>query len=117
MEDEHDRLARSVRVAESALPGFDGMLEDLKGRRERARRAVHERRYGDLLAERDALTPRAEELAKELREVLERQASLYADAGQDLRQSGEHDRANAMHVNGMAATRGWLEQRFGARLG
>ncbi len=112
LEDEHDRLARSVRLARSAAPQFGRMIADLKERREQARRAVHMERYGALLDEREALTPRAAELAKELKEVLDRQGSLYADAGQELRKAGEGDQANTLLLNGPSATKSWLEERL-----
>ncbi len=112
LEDEHDRLARSARVAKAALPEFDRMLADLKERREQTRRDVHMDRYGTLLDERETLSPRAEELVKELKETLDRRGDLYAAAGQELRKAGEGDQANAMLLNGPSATKSWLEERL-----
>ncbi len=111
VEEEHDRLARSVRVARSAVPEFDRMLEDARKKRTEAARDVHRERYAELQRQSAALDPERDELGKRLAEVLDKQADLHLDMVNEVRQSGDGDGANSMFVSGNG-TRDWLELTF-----
>ncbi len=111
VEEEHDRLARSVRVARSAVPEFDRMLEDARKKRTEAARDVHRERYAELQRQSAALDPERDELARRLAEILDKQADLHLDMVNEVRQSGDGDEANRMFVSGNG-TRDWLELTF-----
>ncbi len=111
VEDEHDQLARSVRVARSAVPEFERMIVETKTRASEAREDIYRQRYEALIAEGDALTPRIEELAKELNELLEKRSTLYHDASQKLRYYNG-DQANALSMGVRPAVQDFLDGVF-----
>ncbi len=112
LEEEAVRLTCSLKVDRAAAEDFARMLAENETQLVKARKDIHRERYSELLAQREELAPRAEELAKELKEVLDQQGNLYADAGQELRKAGDHDQANSMHVDGQNATKTWLESQL-----
>ncbi len=111
VEDEHDRIARSSRVARSAVPEFDRMIKEARGRLGEAREGVHRERYAELQNQSAALDPERDELAGRLVEILDKQADLHLDMVNEVRQSGDGDEANRMFVSGNG-TRSWIEDRF-----
>ncbi len=111
LEDEHDALARSVRVAKSAVPEFDKMIAEARKKRAEAARDVHRERYAELQRQSAALDPERDELGKRLAEVLAKQAGLHLGMVNEVRQSGDGDEANRMFVSGNG-TRSWIEDRF-----
>nr|MDP9474517.1 hypothetical protein [Actinomycetota bacterium] len=111
LEDEHDALARSVRVAKSAVPEFDKMIAEAKERLAEAREQVHRERYAELQRQSAALDPERDKLAKRLVEILDKQADLHLGMVNEVRQSGDGDEANRMFVSGNG-TRSWIEDRF-----
>ncbi len=111
VEDEHDQLARSVRVARSAVPEFEKMLAEARARAAEARTDIHRERYQALTAEGDALTPKIEELGRELNELLEKRAALYHDAAQELRYY-DGDGANALSMGVRPAVQDFIDGTF-----
>ncbi len=111
LEDEHDALARSVRVAKSAVPEFDKMIAEARKKRAEAARDVHRERYAELQRQSSALDGERDELAGRLVEILDKQADLHLGMVNEVRQSGDGDEANRMFVSGNG-TRDWLELMF-----
>jgi len=111
LEDEHDQLARCVRVARSAVPEFEKMIAEAKARADEARTDIHRERYQALIAEADALTPRIEELGGELAELLEKRGALYHDASQKLRYY-DGDQANALSLGVRPAVQDFIDGTF-----
>ncbi len=111
LEDQHDRTARSVRVARSAVPEFERMLEEARGRLREAQVQIHRERYNALLAEGDTLTPKIEELAKELTDLLEKRGALYSDASQELRYY-DGDGANSVAMGIRPAVQAFVDRTF-----
>jgi cell division septum initiation protein DivIVA len=99
VEDEHDRIARSVRVARSAVPEFDRMLKEAKEKHAKAVRDVHREEADELYRQSAALNAERDELAKRLREVLDRQADLFHDRVQTVRRY-DQDQANSAFISG-----------------
>jgi chromosome segregation ATPase len=85
VEDEHDRLVRSVSVARAALPEFERMLAEADKRSSEARADIHRARYQVHKSEAEALTPKLDELAEELHELIEKRHKLYRDAFEEMR--------------------------------
>ncbi len=110
-------LEMSVEAARDAQGRLEGLLREAEARREEARLEGHRRRRDALLAEADELALRAEELARELAGVLERQAALRGDALQELLRAGEHGRANSELASLRDSNRAWVRERFGVWLG
>lgn len=111
LEDEHDRVQRSVRVARSAVPEFERMIAGARERLAKAREDVHRERYQALIAEGDALTPKIEELASELVQLLEKRGALYADASQELRYY-DQDGANSVAMGVRPAVQDFVDRTF-----
>ncbi len=99
LEDEHDRAARSERVALAALPGLDGQIDDAVEKLVEARRAVHREEADELYRRSRDLDGKRDELAEELRTVLEEQARLDFDRAQAVRLY-DGDEANRMAIAG-----------------
>ncbi len=110
VEDEHDRLARSMRVAKSAVPEFGRMLKEAEGRLAEARERVRREKADQLYRQHAALDAERDEVGKRLAELLNRQADLYHDRVQAVREY-DRDEANRMFVSGNG-TRDWLELTF-----
>ncbi len=108
---ELDALARSVRVAKSAVPEFDKMIAEARERLAEAREQVHRERAAELSRQSTGLDAERDELAGRLVEILDKQADLYHDMVNEVRQSGDGDEANRMFVSGNG-TRDWLELVF-----
>jgi len=108
LEDAHDQLTRSVRVARSAVPQFERMLEEAEARAKEAREEIHRERYKALIGEADALTPELEGLAKGLAVLLEKRDALYFDAGEELRYF-DGERANNLSRNLLLSTGDFLD--------
>lgn len=111
IEDEHDTLARSVRVARSALPEFERMLEAARTKATEARKDVHRTRREALLAESRELDAERDELSRRLHEVLEKQDGLYFDALQELN-AYDQDAANRTISHGHYPIQGFLAGAF-----
>lgn len=105
----------TLEVSRGAAEQLERRLGETKKALEEARVRVHRERAGELARQSDALDPEREDLAKRLREVLDKQAELHLDTVNEVRQY-DGDGANSMFVNGNG-TRGWLEARFGRWLG
>lgn len=75
LEDEHDQLARSVRVAKSAAPEFERMIEEVQARLDHAQAQVHRANYERLLEEKSKLEEQAESI---LDKYLQKQLELKA---------------------------------------
>lgn len=114
LEDEHDQLARSSRVARAALPGLEQMLEEARERLAKARKDVHRDEAAELARQSAELDPERDELAARLHEVLEEQSRLYT-ARQQVVNLFDQDEANRMASAGgsKAAMRDYLTRRFG----
>lgn len=111
VEDEHETLDRSVRVANSAVPEFDRMLEETKAKRREAQGNVHRERYRILSEELSEVASERDEVAARLQQLLKRQAELRGGMAQEMRQ-WDQEQANRMAVDGMSANRTWLEGAF-----
>lgn len=111
IEDEHDVLARSVRVARSALPEFERMLEEAKGKLAEERLEVHRARRQALLTQAGELDAERDELARRLHEILDKQDGLYFDALQELN-SYDQDAANRTISHGYYPIRDYLTGAF-----
>lgn len=111
LEDEHDHVQRSVRVAQSAVPEFERMIAEAEERLRKAEVQVHRERYQALIAEGDALTPKIEELARELNELLDKRGALYSDASQELRYY-DGDAANAVAMGVRPAVQDFIDGAF-----
>ncbi len=98
-------------TASSAVPEFDRMIKEARGRLGEAREGVHRERYAELQNQSAALDPERDELAGRLAEILDKQADLHLDMVNEVRQSGDGDEANSMFVSGNG-TRDWLELTF-----
>ncbi len=107
VEDEHDRIARSSRVARSAVPEFDRMIKEAKGRLGEAREGVHRKRYEELARERYTLDEEIEAAADKLAEGLDRLSNLDGEQYTEGR-AGGLDPSYDIHD----LTRGWLSSRF-----
>ena len=112
VEDEHEALNRSVRVANSAVPEFERMLGETKAKRRKAQEDVHRERYRILSEESGEILSERDELADRLQDLLERQSKLHSRMQQEMRQ-WDGEQANRMAVEGMGAHRRWFEDRFG----
>ncbi len=110
LEDEHDELARSSRVAKAAIPEIDRMLEELREQRTQAQRDVHMHRESELAREADSLNEERDELAGRLYEILERQDEFHAKMIQAVSRY-DQDRANGM-VTSEHPNRAWLRHTF-----
>jgi len=111
LEDEHDEVARNVRVAQSAEPELARMLEEHKAELQAARRAIHAAKASAISKEVEALAPERDRLADELIEVLKRQSELLGDQGDEVR-FYDGDRANNLELYRQRAGGDWLRKRF-----
>ncbi len=111
LEDAHDQLSRSVRVARSAVPEFERMLEEAEARAKEGREEIHRERYKALIGEANDLTPEIEGLAKGLAVLLEKRDALYFDASQELRYY-DGDRANKLSQGLQLGTGDFLDGIF-----
>jgi chromosome segregation ATPase len=111
LEDEHDQLARSVRVARAAVPEFEKMIAEAEERASEARTDIYRQRYEALYEEARALDDERDELARRLVEVLEKQSSLNNDASQALRYYNG-DQANALSMGFRPAVQSFVDQTF-----
>ncbi|MDP9480483.1 MAG: hypothetical protein M3R38_33285 [Actinomycetota bacterium] len=110
LEDEHDALARSVRVAKSAVPEFDKMIAEAKERLAEAREQVHREKADALYRQSAELDPKRDELARQLFEVLEEQARIDSDRMQEVRLFDQEE-ANRRAVAGDGVAE-WLRGAF-----
>ncbi len=110
LEDEHDALARSVRVAKSAVPEFDKMIAEARERLAEAREQVHREKADELYRQSAELDPKRDELARQLFEVLEEQARIDSDRMQEVRLF-DQDAANRRAVAGDGVAE-WLRGAF-----
>ena len=116
MEDEHDRIARSVRVARSAVPEFDRMTSETRERLAEARVRVHRERADELARQSEALDGERDQLAARLAEILEEQTRLDFERSHQVR-AFDGDEANRITMNSAPGTRAWLEGAFARWLG
>ncbi len=101
----------TLEVSAGAAEQLERRLGETKKALTEARISVHRERYDALYRQSKALDPERDELAKRLAEVLEKQAAIHSDMVNEVRQTGDHDRANSMFVSGNG-TRNWLEGAF-----
>ncbi len=100
----------TLEVSAGASEQLERRLGEAKGVLTEARVRVHHERYAELQRQSAALDPERDELAKRLREILDKQADLYFDMQNVVRQY-DGDRANRMFVSG-DGLRDWLEGTF-----
>ncbi len=110
VEDEHDRIARSSRVARSAVPEFDKMIAEARERLAEAREQVHREKANALYRQSAELDPKRDELARQLFEVLEEQARIDSDRMQEVRLFDQEE-ANRRAVAGDGVAE-WLRGAF-----
>jgi predicted nucleic acid-binding Zn-ribbon protein len=111
LEDEHDTLSRSVRVAKSAVPEFERMLEEAKAKRREAQEDVYRERYRTLAEERAKLDTERDELAQRLKEVLEKKTELGNRMQQEVR-GWDGEQANDFSLQVMDEHQYWLNEEF-----
>jgi len=111
LENEHDEVARTTRVARAAEPELARMLEEHKAELQAARRAIHAAKASAISKEVEALAPERDRLADELIEVLKRQSELLGDQGDEVR-FYDGDRANNLELYRQRAGGDWLRKRF-----
>ncbi len=111
LEDEHDALARSVRVAESALPEFERFLRAAKERRDEAQVAVHKARAAGIYAKLKRIEDKRDALAAQLDEVLEEHQDASGDYSQAVRLY-DGDAANRMASAAAGRYRRWFGDAF-----
>jgi chromosome segregation ATPase len=115
IEDEYETLCRSVRVANSAVPEFERMLEEAKAQRRETQESVHRERYRILLEERSDLDVERDELGRRLCEVLEKRGLLDSQIATEIRH-WDNDQANNHVLLSMGANQDWLTEEFRAWL-
>ena len=111
VEDEYETLSRSVRVANSAVPEFEGMLEEAKAKRRETQESVHRERYRMLLEERSDLDAERNELGHRLLDVLRKRGELDNRIQSEIRQ-WDGDEANDYVLLSMNANQTWLNEEF-----
>lgn len=112
VEDEHETLNRSVRVANSAVPEFDRMLEETKAKRREAQKDVHRQRHQTLAGELEETRVERDELADRLQETLDRHAKIKSQMLQELYQ-WDPETANRSASESLTENEIWAEKRFG----
>ncbi len=115
LENEYDLLARTVRLAESALPEFERMLSEARARRKEAQEQVYRARAEQI---RDTIAPveeRLDRLAQEVHDALEERARLTSDLMR-AEQLYDPDGANALASASVGAQGRWLKSKFGRHL-
>ncbi len=112
LEDEHDALARSVRVAESALPEFERFIEEAEERRDAAEKQVHRARAEEMREELEKAEAKRDELAAQLVAALEDHARVFDDYRNAV---SLYDRREAgrMGSDPRGAQARWLYDRLG----
>jgi len=111
LENEHDEVARNVRVAEAARPELERMLQEAKERLAHARREVLKARAATIRQEMESFNPERDRLADELRKILEQQTSLRDEYIQAVNQY-DQDRANALVVDRGGPHAKWVRKMF-----
>ncbi len=101
----------TLEVSVGASEQLERRLGEAKKELAEARVRVHHEKYGELQNQSAALDAERDELGKRLAEVLGRQADLYHDQVQAVRESGDGDQANSMFLSGDGG-RAWLELMF-----
>ncbi len=108
---EQDELARSSRVAEAAVPGLKHMVAEAKERLARAQEQVHKARARAAYEELKGVEARRDELAGELRELLEVHSRVHGRYQKAVR-SYDQDQANAMAGSRAAVYQSWIKKAF-----
>ncbi|MBA3474691.1 MAG: hypothetical protein H0T57_15970 [Rubrobacter sp.] len=112
VEDEHEALNRSVRVAESAAPEFERMLEEVRATRRETQSNVHRERYRILSEELSEIDLKRDDLAQQLKEIIEERGRLISAMSGEMN-SYDQEQANRMATDYVGAERYWLNEEFG----
>ncbi len=101
----------TLEVSVGASEQLERRLGEAKEALAEARIRVHREKADELYRQSAALDAERDELGKRLAEVLDRQADLYHDQVQAVRETGDVDQANSMFLSGDGG-RDWLELTF-----
>jgi len=110
LDDKHDHQVRQQRTARAALPQLEEAIAEAKERHRHAQDALHEHHYGELARQGKGIDARAEELAKELIEVLEQRASHFHKMVAALYKFDPEAAGSANHAG---VEKRWLREKFG----
>jgi hypothetical protein len=84
LEAEYDKLNRTKRAAEAALPGFETQLDEARERLAEAQRSIHRENYQALTSACEKLNERADKIAGDLADVLLEQEHQNSAMAQEL---------------------------------
>jgi hypothetical protein len=111
LEDEHDEIARTVRVAKAAEPELQRMAGDAASRRARAVDKLRRAEASEVRRRLRAVEATRDELADELRGVLAEHGQILGEYVDAIRQYSDDD-ANAVESRRAMLYSNWFRGKF-----
>jgi|SRR5215207_518952 len=109
LDNERDTLVRRQRTANAANPQIEEAIAEAKGRLQEAEMEIHRHHYGELSRQGKQIDAKADELAKELIEVLEQRASHFHKMVAALYKFDPEAAGSANHAG---VEKRWLREKF-----